>query len=144
MITSPERQKGVALIVSLLMLVLLTMLATTAIRNSNVNLRITGNQAASDEVASVVAQGVEMVLSDISYFNDPSAEKIAVTQSQSVSVDKPDCVAARPATGYSARWNLTPRDTTWEVRAERTAGTGGAKAAMVQGVNIRMTKGSCS
>lgn len=138
-----REQRGAALIVSLLMLLVLTILASSAIRNSNVNLRIVGNQDRADEAESLTNRAIETVLSDIDNFENPSQQTIKV-DGEAVSVPAPECIDKRPASGYSARWDLAPRDTTWEVNAQYTASTGGAAADLTHGVNIRMTQGSCS
>src|SRR5439155_12558500 len=59
---------GATLAVSLIMLVLLTLIAVSAINSSTSNLRITGNMQTTDEARSAAKQGIETVLSNISYF----------------------------------------------------------------------------
>jgi Tfp pilus assembly protein PilX len=124
------------------MLLVLTILAGSAIRNSNLNLRIVGNMDAADHSESVTVRAIERTLSDIANFESPSKQQLQI-DGEIVTVAPPECLIARPATGYSARWSLTPEDTTWEVKASHEASTGGASTAMTQGVDIRMTKGSC-
>ena len=56
-------QRGVALVVSMIMLVLLTLLALVAINMSSVNLRLTGNEQARSESIAAAQLAIEQVAS---------------------------------------------------------------------------------
>jgi Tfp pilus assembly protein PilE len=58
-----SRQSGATLIVGLVMLVVLTLLAMSAIRTSNINFRIAGNAQAQAEIRSAAQQALEKVIS---------------------------------------------------------------------------------
>jgi Ca2+/Na+ antiporter len=61
--TRPIKQDGIALIVSLIMLVVLTLLVVSAIRSSNVNLRVAGNMQRQAESTAAAQQAIEQVIS---------------------------------------------------------------------------------
>ena len=137
-----RRQQGAVLIVSLLMLVVLTLLAVSAINTSTVNLRIVDNMRAQQEVESTTQRAIEQVLSDVDNFSSPAAQTLTI-DGHNVAISQPQCVRFRPATGYSAKWGLAPEDTTWEVDASLTDASTGAQANIRQGIEIRMTAGNC-
>ena len=57
MMNSRTRQSGIALVIGMIMLVLLTLLVISAINSGSVNLRITSNMQAQDEARAVAAAG---------------------------------------------------------------------------------------
>ncbi len=137
-----RQQHGMVLVVSLLLLVVVTILAVSSVKMGMVNLRIVDNMQ-SKQAASDIAQAVNNeVMSDIDHFNNPAAETYNVA-GETVNVSQPECIAARPADGYSAKWGLAPEDTTWEYTVVLADGYNGATATVEQGVEIRMTTGSC-
>jgi len=64
-------QQGSTLVVSLVMLVVLTLLVVSAIRSSNINLRIAGNMQLQEESIAAAQQGIEYVLSN-NFTTNPS------------------------------------------------------------------------
>lgn len=137
-----QRQNGTVLIVSLLMLIVLTLLAVSAINTGTVNLRIAGNMQAQTRTELATQQAIEAFLGDIGHFTSPVAQSSTVS-GVTVAVSQPVCRRTVPATGYSAAWSLVPEDNDWEFTAIGTEATSGARAEIVQGVRIRMTSGSC-
>ncbi len=138
-----KQQCGSVLLVSLLMMVVLTLLAVTAINTSNVNLRIVGNMQAQQEVEAIVLRAIEEVVSDISYFNVPATTPTLVVNGRDVTLAERVCLRATPATGYSAVWGLAPQNTVWEIEAASTDAVTGAQATIHQGVQILLTAGGC-
>ena len=53
------RQRGATLLISLIMLVVLTLFAVTAIRTGNIGFKIVGNQQAQKLMEAAAAQAVE-------------------------------------------------------------------------------------
>ena len=80
---SRQRQTGITLVVSLIMLVILTLLVVSAIRFGNVNLKISGNAQTQVEAAAATQVAIERVLKDV------------------VAADKIDTVPAQPAMAVS-------------------------------------------
>jgi Tfp pilus assembly protein PilX len=154
--TALPRQRGATLLVTLIMLVVLTLFAVTAFNLSSVNLKIVGNFQQVRTTESLVQQAVEQVISSVSNFNTPAATNICVNGTGTtaatctasggsfVAVDKPLCFYAAAAKGYTKKiGELSPEDTTWEVRASFTDATTKAAAAIVQGVGVRLLSGNC-
>jgi Tfp pilus assembly protein PilX len=142
------RQRGVALLVSLIMLVVLTLFVVTAINSSSVNLKIVGAEQNQKAMESAAQQAIEQVISNQSNF---SATATATTvnvnagsvNAGTVTVSAPQCVGSTTARGYSLTFALAPQDTNWEMQANVTDSTSGATAEIRQGVKIRLPNGNC-
>lgn len=104
-------QEGAALVISLIMLVVLTVLVSSAILSSNTNLRITGNMQMKDEASAAAQQAIEQVI-DI---NNPVDFATIVAATQTINIDtgmasypvaltKPTCINNTPV--YSNDPNL--------------------------------------
>jgi Tfp pilus assembly protein PilX len=93
-----RRQRGITLVVSLIMLVVLTLLVVSAIRFGNINLKISGNAQAEAEATAAAQVAIEQTLKAV-----VAAEKIDTIAAQpavqvstgggtyTVSVSKPAC-----------------------------------------------------
>ena len=69
------RQRGMAMVIGMIMLVLLTLLVVSAINSSSVNLRITGNMQAQDEARAMAQQAIERVLGvKANFYPTPTAQ----------------------------------------------------------------------
>jgi hypothetical protein len=64
---SRRGQRGISLVLGMIMLVLLTMLAASAFQASNVNLRIAGNMRVRQEIQAASQTAIESVLSSPSF-----------------------------------------------------------------------------
>ena len=148
---SQQRQRGVALVIGMIMLVLLTLLVVSAVNSGSVNLRITGNMQAQDEARAVAQQAIEKFLSSYANFyptpvaypnvdydinNDSSPE-------YKVSVTAPVCKgAAHQIPGRSidcengVKSGLYCWDTLWEFTATATDTKTGVSRSITQGVAI--------
>lgn len=146
-------QSGAALVVSLIMLMILTLLVVSAIQSSNTNLRIAGNMQAQAEASAAVEDAIEQVLSSDAIFKTPAQQNINVG-AYAVQILTPKCIMAKTvknadstdpggnfqdgpggggggaATGYL--------DTYWDVPATVTDTTTGASVEHHQGVRIRL------
>ena len=156
MIPAPvRRQRGATLLVTLIMLVLLTLFAVTGFNLSSVNLKIIGNFQQQIAAEAQVRQALEEVMSTVTLFTSPAATcrpsgatpsgtPLACASSADVVVEQPGCKYAAPARGYTKRLGeLTPEDTTWEVRASYTDPVTKAAVGMVSGVGVRLLAGNC-
>jgi len=99
---SPSGQRGAALFVSLVMLVVITLFVVSAINMSTVNLRITANTQAKQEAVAAAQQAIEQVISK-NFTTNPQPASITVNlhndQSKTdytVAVAKPACLNAVP------------------------------------------------
>lgn len=124
------------------MLIVLTLLAVTAINTTSIDLRIARNMQVQQEAEAAAQEAIEQVISNIASFNTPTPQTITVND-LAVAVAAPQCLGERPASGYSAVWGLAPQDTYWEVAASDNDPTTGARATIHQGIEIRLPAGSC-
>lgn len=141
-----NQQSGVALVVSLLMLTVMTLLAVTAIRSSDMSLRIISNVQSEKLVEEQAHRGIEVALNDKDHFYSPG--EIVYNPADdgdnlTTTVSAAECVGVRPMPGYSANMPNAPEETVWEVTAEAQDTTSGARATVNQGVKIIMTAGNC-
>lgn len=102
----PHSQRGVTLVVGLIMLVLITLMVTTAFTLSNTNLKSVGNMQARDEAIAAANTAIEQVLSS-PFTSAPAAESINVdinndnTADYTVNFAVPVCIRASQAGGGS-------------------------------------------
>ena len=149
--TSVRRQRGATLIITLIMLAVLTLFAVSAFNLSSVNLKITGNYQSQKSMEAAAQQAIEQLISQVTPFNlTPAASTVCVgggiacLGGYNVAISAPACYYSTTAKGYTKKvGELTPEDTTWEIRASVTDSLTGAKATIVQGVAIRMLAGNC-
>ena len=167
-----RRQRGATLLISLIMLVVLTLFAISAIRTGNVGLKIVGNQQAAKLMEAAAAQAVEQVVSNLANFDSGTIPSATATVAQSVCVNPgantppvvlptdsttpgtcpsgiqvdiapARCISAKRQTGGSLTQTMSTYENTWEVVATVTDSLTGAKATYHQGVMIRMLSSSC-
>ena len=166
------RQRGATLLISLIMLVVMTLFAITAIRTGNIGLKIVGNQQAQKQMEAAAAQAVEQVVSNLGNFDSaaiilpaaPAAQRICINSTTAgvppvaippdtcavvapgsfqVDVEPVRCISAKRQTGGSLTQAMSTYENTWEVIATVTVSLTGAKATYHQGVMIRMLASSC-
>lgn len=112
-----RNQSGGALIVSLIMLAVLTMLVISAVMSSNTSLRVTGNMQMKDEASAAALQAIEQVM-DI---NNPVDFSTIITASQTINVDtgmatyavvveKPSCLNTTPVYSNDPGLDVTKAD----------------------------------
>ena len=96
-----RNQAGLALVVSLVMLVVLTLLVVSAIRFGNINLKISGNVQAQTESAAAAQVAIEKVVQSATAGGNLSAMTATTTpvstggKSYSVAVAKPACIVTK-------------------------------------------------
>lgn len=139
---SVHRQGGVTLVIALLLLAILSLLGASAVTNSSMNVRITANMEAYQDVEAAAQDGIEQQLSSIAAFNDPQPATVTV-EGISVTVAAARCLDTRPADGYSAVFPMAPEETVWEIEAEAVDSVTGARAQTRQGLAITMVADSC-
>ena len=145
---SRNRQRGVALVIGMIMLVLLTLLVISAINSGSINLRITSNMQAQDEARAVAQQALEKFVSNYSNFYPTPASYPNVDYDINndtvadfkVSVAAPVCKgAAHQIPGRSidcengVKSGLYCWDTLWEVSATASDGKTGVSQKVTQG-----------
>jgi len=138
------RQRGVSLLVTLVMLVVMSLLVVSAIRAGNSNLKTTANMQMRQEAIQAVQTAVDKILSDRTNFTAPAARSfdIAVdgaSASYRVNVAPATCLMAVPVPGYSIDFlDSAPSDSFWDVKATTTDPDTGASATVLQGVRMRI------
>lgn len=150
---SYHAQRGVTLFVSLILLLLITLMVTTAFMLSNTNLKSVGNMQSRDEAIAAANQAIEQVLS--SPFTDaPAAEQIDVdinndsTTDYVVSIAKPVCIrasidtAATPSsiTLGTAMSTISSWNTLWDIEATVNDVKSGAKTTVRTGTRVLLTQ----
>lgn len=154
MFASKSTQRGATLVVGLIMLVLITLMVTTAFVLSNGNLKAVGNMQFRDEAIAAANLAIEQVIS-----TDFTAAPVALNDfgvdidqdgkpDYFVDVNVPQCVkgvAAPPDPASlsgveSGLKGLSDFNTVWEIRAQVNDATTGAAVTVWQGVRKRMTQ----
>lgn len=141
------RQRGMTLVVGLIMLLVITLFVVSAIRLSTANLRTVGNMQAREEAAAASQRAIEDMLSSTAAFTDPTL--ITPTPAVTVTVNKtnysvaratPVCVKTEPVTGNSYdNSGLALQDTYWDLQATATNNQSGASVTTHQGVRVRLS-----
>lgn len=135
------RQQGNVLIVSLLMLLVLTGLAVSAVSMTSLNLRMVGNMQDQFHAEGVVQLAVDELVSSLQPFENP-IDRTEQHDIYQVSL-RTKCLASEPAEGWQENYSLnTPTgiryDTHWRVDAEIVEGAvNGELAAVQQGVRVK-------
>jgi len=148
---SLHRQKGLALIIGMIMLVMLTLLVVSAINSGSINLRISGNMQAEDEARATAQQAIEQFVSVYANFY-PTPTAAGPTgfdinndgaNEYTVSVTAPVCKRAAPQNiprsidcANGAKNGIFCWDTLWEVTATSVDAKSGVSQSVAQGVSI--------
>lgn len=158
-----NRQRGVTLIISLVMLVVMTLFAVSAMRLSNVNLKITGNYQWQKQMEMLTDAALEQQASSSTSFDSAAVQAGTAVDSDICAdgtvvaagsctllnakigtVSVPRCVGAQPAEGYTIKLGeLAPEDTNWLTTAQAIDSLSGAKVTIYRGVTVRLLAGSC-
>lgn len=145
-------QRGATLIVGLIMLVLLTLVVTSAFMLSTGNLKAVGNMQFRNESAAAANKAIEQVLGS-DFTKAPAAEQVNVdinndgTMDYVVDVATPTCIRASvaaaaaksslklPAMSTQSYWN-----TVWDIDATVNDAVSGASIRIRQGVRVLLTQ----
>ena len=139
-----QKQGGAVLVISLLLLIVMTLLAVSSIKNSNVNLLVLRNMQSQQHTLAASQQAIDELVSDETSFTKPDEVTTSVTiDGLPVSRETPVCLDAQVADGYSATVTLAPEDTTWELVASATDNATGATTTVHQGIMIRLDADNC-
>lgn len=149
------RQRGAALIVGIIMLVLITLMLIMALNLGTSNFRAMSNMQFRNEAVAAANRAIELVISS-PFTNAPAAETITVDMDNNgvtdytVQIAVPQCVYAAQAFGadpsslslplamsVASTWN-----TVWDLRATVNASgnTGGAAVRVHSGVRVLLSE----
>ena len=146
-------QRGAALLVGLIMLVLITLMVTSAFTLSTTNLKSVGNMQAKNEAIAAANQAIEKVLGT-PFTTSPVAEDVNVDINNDVTTDYivhiaiPTCVRASMSTSATvssvslgvAMSTVNEYNTLWDIEATVDDAKTGAKTVVSTGVNIQLTQ----
>jgi Tfp pilus assembly protein PilX len=146
-------QRGSALIVSLILLVVAALLSIGAVQAGMMGTRIGRNAQLTQQAQLAAQQAIDTTLSQLATFTGASAAPATSVQTIdidgdgtadfSVTLNRPACVAIANAKDYSYLTN-PPKDTTWVIRAVATQINGNASAEVTQGIRVRLpTSADC-
>lgn len=156
------RQKGVTLIVGLIMLILITLMVTTAFTLNTSNLKSVGNMQFRNESISAANKAIEQTVSTsflTGFLSVPIASTITYdinndgVTDYAVAVAQPVCVQAVMVAGTSGAGGCsgvrggvlagcsTPNYTTlWDVTATVTDPVSGSSVVVREGVRMELTE----
>lgn len=103
-----DRQRGSTLIVGLVMLVVLTLLVLSAMRSSNINLRIAGNTQLQKEAVAAAKEATEKIISS-NFTAAPVATSLPITEGDvtyTAQISAPTCLSSVPLSNA----NLNPQN----------------------------------
>jgi hypothetical protein len=154
-------QKGVVLIVGLIMLILITLMVTTAFTLGNTNLKSVGNMQFRNESIAAANKAVEQMVG--TYFG-PTMTSIPGTQTITLDINNdgtadysalvlpPVCVEEKlvPSTATAPcdpllPWTCTTSNysTLWDIETRVTDAVSGASIRIHQGVRKELTQSQC-
>ncbi|MEX6501648.1 hypothetical protein [Pseudomonas zhanjiangensis] len=152
---SPRSQRGVTLIVGLIMLLLLTLVIGSAFTLSGTSLKSVGNMQARDESIAAANIAIEQVVSS-PFTTSPGAESIDVdinndgVRDYTVQIATPVCISESevPAVVIGKESGIragvvTPDSqwsTVWAISAQVTDPASGALATIRSGVRVLLTE----
>jgi hypothetical protein len=157
-----QRQQGVTLIVALIMLVLITLMVTTAFTLTTTNLKSVGNMQFRNESIAAANKATEQVIGtyfDAAMATLPAAQTITFdvnndgTPDYSVAVASPVCVQATklPATStipcnpdYPLLCPSSNYSTLWNIESTVTDPVSGSSVRIHQGVRKEVTQLQCN
>lgn len=161
-IALPRSQRGVTLIVGLIMLVLITLMVTTAFMLSNTNLKAVGNMQFRDEAVAAANAAIEEVLGSLLTGGStvqPPEQTINVDLNNDGATDyvvninpAPECIRSTElaatitsGTGSSASLGLPAGPpplyrTIWDIDANVTDPASGASVRVHQGSGVMLTQ----
>jgi len=162
-----SRQSGTTLLVALIMLVMLTLFAISAIRTGNIGLRIVGNQQQQKFMEAAAQEAIEQVVSNLGNFDPVNVIAASSTVVQRICVNgQPPVITTNPSTTSctsgtavdvsparcissvrsqydSLTQPMATYDNVWEFTLTVNDSVSGAKAVYHQGIKMRMLSSSC-
>lgn len=157
-----RRQRGVTLIVGLIMLILITLMVTTAFTLNTSNLKSVGNMQFRNESVAAANKAIEQVVGNnfpVGFITIPAATTVTYDINNDgvidyrVAVAQPVCVESSMVAGTSgsgacsgvrggalAGCNAPNYTTLWDIQATVNDATSGSSVAVRQGVRIEVTE----
>ncbi len=150
--SSSRRQRGATLMLGLIMLVLITLVVTTAFTLSTTNLKAVGNMQMRNEAIAAANAAIEQVLSS-PFTTAPVAETITVdinndgTNDYDVNIAVPTCIRASVAADSSLSSLSLPTsmssasfwNTIWDIDATVTDAASGTAVRVRSGMRVKLS-----
>ncbi len=147
-----HNQRGVTLFVGLIMLVLITLMVTSAFTLSTTNLKSVGNMQAKDEAVAAANQAIEELLSS-SFTDAPGAVNIDVdinndgTADYLVAIGAPTCIrasiesaAVKSSGSLPSMSTVNSYNTIWDIEATVNDAKTGVKTTVRSGTRVLLTQ----
>ena len=153
MMKSRTQQRGIAMVIGMIFLVLLTLLVISAINSGTVNLRITSNMQSQDEARAVASQAIEKFVSSYAnFYPTPTAYPATATTSTTTAPATTRSRSQRPSArarhtqipgrsidcANGVKCGLYCWDTLWEVTAIASDTKTGVSQSVTQGVRAHV------
>lgn len=138
-------QRGAALLVSLMMLLLLTVLATSAVNMTSLGLRSTANMQDQQLAEAAVQAVIDNKLSGgAGFFRGTLAVSNATREGYTVNLTAPACLGSRTAGGFEERYgeDISRYDNAWKVIGS-VSGDFGEAVSINQGVILKVDVVPC-
>lgn len=142
---SISTQRGAALLVSLMMLLLLTVLAISAVNMTSLGLRSTANMQDQQLAEAAVQTVIDNKLSGgASFFRGILAASTTYREGYTVSLAAPACLGSRTAGGFEERYGeeISRFDNAWKVVGS-VSGDFGESVSITQGVILKVDVVAC-
>lgn len=165
-------ERGMTLLIALIMMLVMTLFVVAMVRIGNTNSKIVANMRAQKSVDAEAQQQIEIAISQFKFFDDviqgagswsdddtaymsaadlwttykptaASAGTASATQSDDLKIYRPQCVHFEAASGYSALSGVAPQDTYWDIKATASDSKTGASTEIHQGIQMRIPAGNC-
>lgn len=144
------KQRGVILVISLIMLVIITLFVLSSINLGKADLKMITKLQNRRAVEAAAQQAIARVASNPSNFATAGAGTVPKPgtidiNGTGVIIATPVCLQASPAWGYDLNNSLAPQDTVWDVHASARDRASRASLAVVvhEGFQIRLPAGNC-
>lgn len=141
-------QRGISLVMSLIMLVVLTMIAASATYSTNSSIRIVGNMQMQDEALTAAQLAIDQHLNLLTNFTTPAGASVDVDLNRdnqkdyTVTVSAPVCISTAPKGGNSVEAQESAEQITfWDFTAQVEDTRTGAKMTVNQGIKINLFPG---
>lgn len=163
---SRAAQRGAVLIVGLIVLILITLMVTTAFKLSTTNLKSVGNMQSRNEAIAAANKALEQVIGSWDFATPSSVDHISVdidnngTTDYVVEIAAPVCVRAVASAGGVDRgsecmplgdgtYQCTSTDpervfnVVWDIDATATGSSSGTRLKVRQGISRSLSQSQC-
>lgn len=135
-----KQQRGSVIVICLMFLMGLSLIAVSAMKVGNLNMKIIQNEMAREGLRYTVLRAVEQMLS--SELDFVIGSQVIIVDGKTINLNK-QCIFSQTAEGYGVNFgqDVVPINTVWEVIA--TASDNGVAVGMLQGIEMSMLQTGC-